>query len=66
MNTQIEEVREVPVIPVGYIRKEDLETYLERTINRQEIIVKVYVQDKCFEGGKLSAYKEILSEIKKM
>ena len=52
--------------PEGYIRKKTLEEYLENTINQQQRVVLVYVQDKCFEGGKLRAYKDILSEIQKM
>ena len=50
----------------GYIRKETLVKYLEPKIEQQQRVVLVYVQDKCFEGGKLAAYKEILEDVNKM
>ena len=52
--------------PDGYIRKETLVKYLEPKIEQQARVVLIYVQDKCFEGGKLAAYKEILEDIKRM
>lgn len=53
-------------MPKSVICKETLEAYLENTINQQQRVVLIYVQDKCFEGGKLAAYKEILEDVKKM
>ena len=52
--------------PEGFIKKETLEIYLNDAIDQQKRIVLIYVQDKCFEGGKLKAYKEILEDVKKM
>ena len=53
-------------IPEGLIEKKTLVQYLEPKIEHLHRVVLIYVQDKCFEGGKLSAYREILSVIKKM
>ena len=52
-------------MPKSVICKETLEAYLENAINQQQRVVLIYVQDKCFEGGKLNAYKEILEDVKR-
>ena len=52
--------------PKGAILKNTLVKYLEPKIEHQQRIVLIYVQDKCFEDGKLAAYKEILEDVKKM
>ena len=52
--------------PEGCILKESLVAYLKPKIEQTQRVVLVYVQDKCFEGGKLKAYKEILEDVKKM
>lgn len=53
-------------IPNTLICKENLVKYLEPKIEQQARVVLIYVQDKCFEGGKLAAYKEILQDVKRM
>ena len=58
--------RPTRAIPEGLIEKKTLVEYLTPKIEQQERVVLIYVQDKCFEGGKLKAYEEILSEIQKM
>lgn len=53
-------------MPKSVICKETLVEYLEPKIAQQARVVLIYVQDKCFEGGKLAAYKEILEDVKRM
>lgn len=53
-------------MPKSVICKETLVKYLEPKIEQQARVVLIYVQDKCFEGGKLRAYKDLLSKIQKM
>lgn len=53
-------------MPKSVICKETLVKYLEPKIEQQARVVLIYVQDKCFEGGKLAAYKEILEDVKRM
>ena len=58
--------RPARAITEGLIEKKTLVEYLTPKIEQQERVVLIYVQDKCFEGGKLAAYKEILEDVKKM
>ena len=53
-------------MPKSVICKKTLVQYLEPKIEHLQRVVLIYVQDKCFDGGRLNAYKEILEDVKKM